>query len=918
MKQIFKKLTSITLAVLLLMSLCAVSVSAETVATDTDLTCEHPDWDYCEVEGGHQKYCYDCENYFDDVTAHSFKYGYYSDNGDGTCSPGCDYCWYIDTDKKLEHDMSYWCYNSSNECVNCCSYCYGNGTIVEHDFSAYVYYDSENCVKACSHCEYYDFENPELKPHVFGEVTSHPATEEEGAYTEKICQNCEYTVKEYSKEGNIYFELANNEEYDWDARAILVYRNGTPWKIVRGDDYSDTTFAITYDKNSSYVFKWLTDGYDGESFGIKIYIPGKDEAVYSKDVMDEVENFTTLAIVNCADYTAVDTAMAKIPERLEDYTAESVTTLYNAVKAVKYMLPLNKQAEVDKMAENLEAAIAGLKETETPAAHGVINLAGVEKYFDILAEGYEYDATYYYVYTGKYYLFDSSVNPMTDTYTDYSVCFCFNEVSAEFDVEIANLLLNDENYTPFYLCRNAKVNLSLIGTNSMIANEYGRAGIYVDAEASLTINKSEGSLVAIGGDNAAGIGGSDDYDYEEYDYSNCGDVTINGGTIFALSQGDGAGIGGAYEGGCGTITINDGVIHAECMSDDGSGIGVGDDGNGGKIIINGGKITALSLDDDGAGIGGADSGSIDEITINGGDITVGSEDGAGIGGGQESSSQGGKITINGGTIRAHEKHDSDENLIGNGSIGSAEESETNFVQINGGNIISEGTQGVYPEPKNESGETLEKVTITVHETYKDKEVTLILSNDTELKATAIGTTVYAYIPSGVTVTNADELAKVPNAPTVPTDPTVPTVPTKPTQPTTPACVHSTVLKNFKLATYFAKGYSGDTVCVKCNKTISKGTVTDKLTLKTPKLKVKSIGGKIRINYKKVSGATGFQVRYKIKGKWKIKTFTAKKNVKRFIKKLKAGKYKVQIRSMAKSGKWKSFSKWSKTKKVTIK
>ena len=357
------------------------------------------------------------------------------------------------------------------------------------------------------------------------------------------------------------------------------------------------------------------------------------------------------------------------------------------------------------------------------------------------------------------------------------------------------------------------------------------------------------------------------------------------------------------------------------MSDDGSGIGVGDDGNGGIIIINGGKITALSLDDDGAGIGGADSGSIDEITINGGDITVGSEDGAGIGGGQESSSQGGKITINGGTIRAHEKHNSNENLIGNGNSDSAEESETNFVQINGGNIISEGTQGVYPEPKNESGETLEKVVITVHEIYKDATITLILSDGSKKTVTASGTTVTVYLASGITITNAAALAdhyynsEITKLPTC----TVKGIRTYTCDcgdtytETIKAKGHKCKWVTTKKATYFAKGKKVYK-CTEC------GTVLKKKAIKklAPKVTVKKSGKTLKVSYKKVKGAKGYQIKYVIGKKKVVKTYKSAKAATRKIKKLKKGTYKVYVRAYKLKNSKKVYSSWSSVKKIKIK
>ncbi|MBQ4156003.1 MAG: hypothetical protein IJD90_04285, partial [Clostridia bacterium] len=117
--------------------------------------------------------------------------------------------------------------------------------------------------------------------------------------------------------------------------------------------------------------------------------------------------------------------------------------------------------------------------------------------------------------------------------------------------------------------------------------------------------------------------------------------------------------------------------------------------------------------------------------------------------------------------------------------------------------------------------------------------------------------------------------------------------------------------------YFANGYTGDEVCIKCDNTV-KGSVIAKLTLKTPKFKVTKGKKQFKVKYTKVKDATKFQVRYRIKGKWKIKTFKAKKNVTKIIKKLKKGNYKVQVRAMITKGKLKAYSKWAKAKKVKVK
>lgn len=139
-------------------------------------------------------------------------------------------------------------------------------------------------------------------------------------------------------------------------------------------------------------------------------------------------------------------------------------------------------------------------------------------------------------------------------------------------------------------------------------------------------------------------------------------------------------------------------------------------------------------------------------------------------------------------------------------------------------------------------------------------------------------------------------------------------------PITTVCSHSSVLTGAKASTYFADGYTGDKVCSKCKTVISKGKVIKKLTLATPNFKLKSSQKSFKVTYKKVSDATGFQIRYKTgTGKWKTKTYNTKKSVTKAVKGLKKGKkYSVQIRSIVKQNGKTACGSWSNTKKIKIK
>ena len=66
-------------------------------------------------------------------------------------------------------------------------------------------------------------------------------------------------------------------------------------------------------------------------------------------------------VVEKADYSKVDVALANIPKDLSLYTKESVAKLEEAKEAVVRDLDITKQAEVDKMAEAIRSAIEDLQ-----------------------------------------------------------------------------------------------------------------------------------------------------------------------------------------------------------------------------------------------------------------------------------------------------------------------------------------------------------------------------------------------------------------------------------------------------------------------------------------------------------------------------------------------------------------------------
>jgi hypothetical protein len=219
---------------------------------------------------------------------------------------------------------------------------------------------------------------------------------------------------------------------------------------------------------------------------------------------------------------------------------------------------------------------------------------------------------------------------------------------------------------------NAKLTLDLMGgtVNKLRSLGNNRGGIET-TNAKLIIT-GNGTLMVEGGKGGAGIGGGA--------WQKGGDVTIAGGTIYAMGgrNGSGAGIGGGggegsydFDNTGGSITITGGTVYACGSSSDrsgGAGIGGGGAGNvqddftaihnwshGGNIKIEGGRVNALG-GSGGAGIGGGSGGQGEDhnsggtIIISGGIVSASMIGGGGKNNNLMRGGSGGDITISGGTV----------------------------------------------------------------------------------------------------------------------------------------------------------------------------------------------------------------------------------------------------------------------------
>jgi hypothetical protein len=197
----------------------------------------------------------------------------------------------------------------------------------------------------------------------------------------------------------------------------------------------------------------------------------------------------------------------------------------------------------------------------------------------------------------------------------------------------------------------------------------------------------------------------------------CGNITINGGVITAISEsnmgtqvgiGPGAAIGSGAGGTCGKITINAGEVRANVTYDSasktyvastayitGAGIGAGyknaREGYCETIEINGGTVYAKSCD--GAAIGnGAGNSRCGLININGGVIHAQSQKGAAIGSG-EASLGFGAIEIHGGLVEARIASYAGDYSNAGAAIGGGKSSSCGSIRIEGGQISAYSVDG---------------------------------------------------------------------------------------------------------------------------------------------------------------------------------------------------------------------------------
>jgi uncharacterized protein YjdB len=317
----------------------------------------------------------------------------------------------------------------------------------------------------------------------------------------------------------------------------------------------------------------------------------------------------------------------------------------------KYMRTISRKALAVIVALAMLLAMAPMWAQETFAASGYIDMSVTNPAASGTGWTYDDDSEVYTILKGADVTVtgdNGASDRRLEVATDAAVKITLDGVTIGAAIDDKPTL--GDNNSPLKLNAEAKVTLTIEGTNSLAAGE-NQAGINAPEGTTLSIS-GDGALSATGGYLGAGIGGG----YTE----SGGEITISGGAVTANGGFGGAGIGGGDSGNGGETIISGGEVEANGFYGAGIGGGYGGEyggeygGSGGTITISGGDVTATS-EYVGAGIGGGAFGSGGEITISGGTVTAngGGSDrdfgGAGIGSGATFRSvlplTGGDITI---------------------------------------------------------------------------------------------------------------------------------------------------------------------------------------------------------------------------------------------------------------------------------
>ena len=161
---------------------------------------------------------------------------------------------------------------------------------------------------------------------------------------------------------------ATNHEVDW----YVAGGDDGYWYTIPVANLTDPVHAcFSYTKNVNAGKKW------GNPQTITFDVSSMAETTEADAVASAINRLP--ATNGPADYTAVDAALATVPEDLSIYTDETAAAVTAAVNAVNRDYKISQQADVDKMAEDINAAVAALVEKGLLTVNNTTTMFNVEK-----------------------------------------------------------------------------------------------------------------------------------------------------------------------------------------------------------------------------------------------------------------------------------------------------------------------------------------------------------------------------------------------------------------------------------------------------------------------------------------------------------------------------------------------------------
>lgn len=143
---------------------------------------------------------------------------------------------------------------------------------------------------------------------------------------------------------------------------VIKVNNAVASLVLKSADYAELEIAIKSVPSDLSIY---TDESSAELKTILAEIDKSLDITNQAQVdkwVDEIPIAIQKLILNPADYSALEKAIATIPSDLSIYTEESVAALQEIIDSIDYSLNITQQEQVDEYTEQITEAISNLKE----------------------------------------------------------------------------------------------------------------------------------------------------------------------------------------------------------------------------------------------------------------------------------------------------------------------------------------------------------------------------------------------------------------------------------------------------------------------------------------------------------------------------------------------------------------------------